>query len=194
MPSSSNILNNLSEYKRHAFTDSGVSPLAIPGDSRHLVVTDSDEHDEEGHIVEDAETRVNMVNKRLFKKLPLIRQEIEPPYLYGDTKPDIVIIGWGSTYGVMKEAVDVLVKDKSIAMLHFSEIYPFPSTEKFDYLHVLNNARLTICVEHNATGQFARLMRAETGYEFKEKINKYDGRPFTLEGLSGEMNAHIRRL
>ena len=188
------ILNNLSEYKRHAFTDSGVSPLAIPGDSRRLVVTDSDEHDEEGHIVEDAETRVKMVNKRLFKKLSLIRQEIEPPYLYGDTKPDIVIVGWGSTYGVMKEVVDVLAKDKSIAMLHFSEIYPFPLTEKFDYLHVLNNARLTICVEHNATGQFARLMRAETGYEVTAKINKYDGRPFTLEGLSGEMNAHIRRL
>lgn len=50
----------LSEYKRHAFTESGISPLAIPGDSRHLVVTDSDEHDEEGHLIEDAETRTNV--------------------------------------------------------------------------------------------------------------------------------------
>src|SRR4030065_2569522 len=44
----------LSEYKRHAFTEIGVSPLGIPGDSKHLVVTDSDEHDDEGHIIEDS--------------------------------------------------------------------------------------------------------------------------------------------
>ena len=85
-----------------------MSPLGVPGDARHVVVTDSDEHGEEGHIIEDAETRIKMVQKRLFKKLPLIRQEIAQPILYGDDKPDIVIVGWGSTYGVMKEAVDAL--------------------------------------------------------------------------------------
>ncbi len=184
---------NLKEYKRHAFTDTGVSPLGVSGDATHLVVTDSDEHDEEGHIVEDAETRIKMVNKRLFKKLPLIKQEIEPPALYGDTKPEIVLVGWGSTYGVMKEAIDELSpphpplgkggEEGGIAMLYFSEIFPFPLTDKFDYLKVLNNAKLAICIENNATGQFARLMRAETGYEFKVKINKFDGRPFLLEEL-----------
>ena len=183
---------NLSEYKRHAFTETGVSPLGIPGDARHVVVTDSDEHDEEGHIIEDAETRIKMVQKRLFKKLALIRQEMEPPVFYGDDKPEILIVGWGSTYGIMKEAVDLLSKNKKIAMLHFSEIYPFPSADEFNYLNVLNNAKLTICFENNATGQFARLMRAETGYEFKNKINRYDGRPFTADELTGELNAFIR--
>ena len=51
----------------------------VPGDAKHVVVADSDEHDEEGHIIEDAETRIKMVQKRLFKKEPLIRKEIEPP-------------------------------------------------------------------------------------------------------------------
>ena len=184
---------NLSEYKRHVFTDTGVSPLGVPGDSKHLVVTDSDEHDEEGHIIEDAATRIKMVNKRLFKKLPFIKQEIDPPVLYGDNTPDIVLVGWGSTYGVMKEAIDKL-SAKSIAMFHFSEIYPFPSTGKFDYLSLLNTAKLTICMENNATGQFAHLMKAETGYEFKAKINKYNGRPFLLEELIGELDAHTGRL
>lgn len=184
----------LSEYRRYADTESGISPLGVPGDSKHLVVIDSDEHDEEGHIIEDAGTRIKMVNKRLFKKLPLIMEEIVPPLSYGNDKPDIVIAGWGSTYGVMKEAVDSLSKDKNIAMLHFSEIYPFPSTERSDYLNILNNAKLTICIENNATGQFARLMRAETGYEFKANINKYDGRPFLLEEIIGEINVHIGRL
>ena len=187
-------LIDLSEYKRHAFTEDGVSPLAVPGESKHLIVTDSDEHDEEGHIVEGAEIRKKMVEKRLFKKLIHITQEIEPPLLYGSNNPDTVIVGWGSTYGVMKEAVDVLSKDKNIAMLHFSEINPFPLTEKFDYLKVLKDAKLTICIENNATGQFARLMRAETGFEFKRKINQYDGRPFLLDKLIGEIDVHIRRL
>ncbi len=187
-------LNALQEYKRHAYTATGVSPLGIPGESKHLVVTDSDEHGEEGHIIEDAETRVKMVHKRLFLKLPLIKKEMSPPFLYGDSQPEIVITGWGSTYGIMKEAVDLLSKGMKIAMLHFSEIYPFPETEKFDYLSLLKNARMTICIENNAGGHFAKLMRAETGYEFTEKINKYDGRPFILEGLTGEIDAHFRRL
>ncbi|MEK6673015.1 MAG: 2-oxoacid:acceptor oxidoreductase subunit alpha [Nitrospirota bacterium] len=189
-----NAFRNLAEYKRHALTDNGVSPLGVPGDAEHLVVTDSDEHDEEGHIIEDAEMRVKMVQKRLFKKLPLIRQEIEPPILYGDQKPDIVLAGWGSTYGVMKEAVDELSKDKRIAMLHFSEIWPFPAPEKSDYLNVLNNAKLTICIEHNATGQFARLMRADSGYMFDQRINRYDGRPFTTDSLLREIDAFVGRL
>lgn len=184
----------LLEYKRHAFTESGVTPMGIPGHSSHLVVTDSDEHDEQGHIVEDAETRIKMVDKRLLRKLPLIQEEMEPPTLYGDSKPQVVIVGWGSTYGVMKEAVDVLAKDRSIALLHFSEVYPFPSTEKFDYLKMLHDAKLAICAENNATGQFARLMRAETGFGFGARINKYDGRPFLLEGMLREINAHIERL
>ncbi len=187
-------LNGLPEYKRHAYTETGVSPLGVPGESKHLIVTDSDEHNEEGHIIEDAGTRIKMVQKRLFKKLPLIKLEIDPPVLYGDTGPDIVITGWGSTYGVMKEAVDLLSKEMKIGMLHFSEIYPFPGTEKLDYLSVLRNARMTVCIENNAGGQFAELMRAETGYEFKARINKYDGRPFTLEGLIGEIDAQVRRL
>jgi 2-oxoglutarate ferredoxin oxidoreductase subunit alpha len=187
-----NAFKSLKEYKRHAFTENGVSPLGIPGDAKHLVITDSDEHDEEGHIVEDAETRIKMVNKRLFKKLPLIRNDIEPPVIYGHSNPEIVIAGWGSTYGVMKEAVDVLSSNHDIAMLHFSEIYPLPSTNKFNYLKILKDAKMTICIENNATGQFARLIKAETGYTFNRLINRFDGRPFTLEYLIGEINALIR--
>jgi 2-oxoglutarate ferredoxin oxidoreductase subunit alpha len=79
-------------------------------------------------------------------------------------------------------------------MLHFSEIFPFPLLEKFDFLSLLEQASLTICIENNATSQFARLMRAETGFTFKEKINKYDGRPFTLDSLLGELNGYLRGL
>jgi len=184
----------LAGYKRHAYTESGVSPLAVPGDARHLVVTDSDEHDEEGHITEDAAVRVNMMEKRLFKKLPRMRDEVASPFLYGDHDPDIVIAGWGSLYGLLREAVDELSKSYGIAMLHFSELTPFPGTEKFDYLKLLTKARLSICIEQNATGQLARLMRTETGYEFGALLNKYDGRPFTVESLVENLKGMIKKL
>ncbi|HWR89355.1 MAG TPA: 2-oxoacid:acceptor oxidoreductase subunit alpha [Dissulfurispiraceae bacterium] len=178
-------------YKRHAFTETGVSPLGVPGDAPHLVVTDSDEHDEEGHIVEDAETRTKMVQKRLFRKLPLIRKEMAPPLLYGHPRPSTVICGWGSTYGVMKEVVDRLAPKRKIAMLHFSDIYPLPATRTFNYLGVLKNADITLCIENNATSQFARLFKTETGFAFNALLTKFDGRPFSVDVLTGEIDVHL---
>jgi 2-oxoglutarate ferredoxin oxidoreductase subunit alpha len=187
-------LDDMQSYHRYAITDNGISPLAVPGESIHTVVVDSDEHDEQGHIIEDAPTRVRMVDKRLHKKLLPIRQEIEPPQFYGPKQPEVILVGFGSTYGILKEAVDSLSDHYRIGMLHFSEIFPFPLLEKFDFLSLLEQASLTICIENNATSQFARLMRAETGFTFKEKINKYDGRPFTLDSLLGELNGYLRGL
>ncbi len=91
----------------------------------------------------------------------------------------------------MKEAVDALATTTSIAMLHFSEVFPLPLRERFDYVRFLERAKLPLCVENNATGQFSRLMRSETGFEFSGHIHKYDGRPFTVEGLTGEINDHL---
>lgn len=181
----------LDQYARHAFTETGVSPLGVPGDARHLVVTDSDEHDEEGHIIEDAETRVRMVRKRLVQKMPLVQQEISAPHVYGSDNPDILLVCWGSLFGVVREAIDILGKTRDIAMLHFNELYPIPPREPLDYLALLQNARIAVNIEQNATGQFARLLRAETGWEFSRRIHRYDGRPFTVETLIGEIDAVI---
>jgi 2-oxoglutarate/2-oxoacid ferredoxin oxidoreductase subunit alpha len=185
-------LEETRDYKRFAFTDSGVTPLGIPGQSRNLIVADSDEHDEEGHLTEDAAVRNRMVQKRLLKKLPAIREEISPPQFYGHGDDDCVVISWGSTFGILKEAVEQLSRSRKISLLHFAEISPFPKIQKFDYLQLLKRAKQTICVEQNATSQFAKLLRAETGFSVSSTINKYDGRPFLLETLLGELNARIR--
>jgi 2-oxoglutarate ferredoxin oxidoreductase subunit alpha len=168
------------DYNRYAYTESGITPLAVPGDAPHVVVADSDEHSEEGHIVEDAETRLKMMDKRYFRKMEALRKEMRPPLQYGSDSPEIVLVSWGSTYGVLKEAVDTLnAKGEKAALLHFTELYPFPETG--DRMRLLEDARLTACVEGNATGQFARHMAAETGYEFTKLITKYDGRPFSVK-------------
>ena len=186
-------LQAIPSYKRYAQSDSGISPLAVPGASRHVVAVDSDEHDEEGHIIEDAQTRIAMVEKRLTNKMPVIRKESSPPTYYGNGQ-EILLIGYGSTYGVMKEAVDHLADRHRIGMLHFAEVCPFPLPEKFDFIALLKQAALTLCVENNATGQFASLLRQETGFTCSAGINKYDGRPFLLDTLTGEINAHLHGL
>ncbi len=189
-----NELRTMESYNRHADTESGVTPLAVPGMSKHLVVTDSDEHSQEGHIIEDSETRISMMNKRLFKKLPFMREHMAPPDYYGSDEPDIILVGWGSTYGVIKEVIDELMLNSKAAMLHFSEICPLPGTDDFDYIQVMEQASQAICIENNATGQFAKYLRSETGFECKTKILKFDGRPFTLESLRKEIHEHVTGL
>ena len=164
------------EYKRHQITESGISPRAFPGQSKALVVTDADEHDEAGHLIEDAEMRTAQVQKRLRKLLSL-KKEIGPPQLYGPKKAETTLIGWGSTYGAIHEAVDILRKGgASVNMLHLNELWPFPAEAVAD---AIDRAHHSYIIENNATGQLARLIRAETGKDVSGRILKYDGRPFT---------------
>jgi len=165
-----------SEYMRHRVTPSGISPRAFPGLSKALVVTDCDEHDEEGHLTEDAGIRAAQVQKR-WRKFLSLKQEIAAPQVYGPQKAQTALIGWGSTYGAIHEAVDMLNKDgASASMLHLNELWPFPAQAVAD---VLSKARNSCVIENNATGQLARLIKAETGRDMSGKILKFDGRPFT---------------
>jgi 2-oxoglutarate ferredoxin oxidoreductase subunit alpha len=168
--------SKLERYKRYEITASGISPRAFPLQSTALVVADSDEHNEEGHLVEDAETRTAMMLKRQ-RKLGSLEKEISGPRTYGTAQADITLIGWGSTLGALREAVDLSTQDGlSVNMVHFSEIWPFPA-EAADL--ALRGAKKTFAVESNATAQFAHLLRAETGHQVSGSILKFDGRPFT---------------
>ncbi len=167
--------NKPEEYKRHKVTESGVSPRTLPGLSQALVVTDADEHGEEGHLTESAADRSAQTEKRLRKMVGL-GKEIAPPLQYGPPDAATTFIGWGSTYGAIREAVNNLNKDKPVVnLLHFSELWPFPVNAVSSAL----NNRKVIAVENNATGQLARLLRAETGRAADGRINRYDGRPIT---------------
>jgi len=165
------------EYKRHQITPSGISPRAFPGLSRALVVTDSDEHDETGHLIEDAHMRSEQMQKRLRKLVPL-KQEMTVPEIYGAKKATISVIGWGSTCGALREAVDILRREDkmSINLLHLNELWPFPAEKVTD---VLKKAKQSYVVENNAGGQLARLIRQETGQQVTGTILKFDGRPFS---------------
>ncbi len=163
-------------YKRYQLTNDGISPRGIPGFGEGVVVVDADEHDEEGHITEDLDLSAKMVEKRFTKKLENIRKEIISPELVGGKDYEVLVVGWGSTYGTILEVLDELESDK-IAFLHFKQVYPLhPDTEKY-----LEKAGKTIIFENNATGQFANLIKLELGFDIDEKVLKYDGMPFSVE-------------
>ena len=165
-----------SKYMRHRVTKSGISPRAFPGLGRALVVTDCDEHDEQGHLTESAGERTAQVQKRLRKLIPL-RKEIGKPKEYGQQNAETTLIGWGSTYGAIHEAVDMLRRDNmAVNMLHLNELWPFPAEAVTD---AINKARNSYVIESNATGQLARLMKAETGRAVTGRVLKFDGRPLT---------------
>jgi len=166
--------SNMGEYQRHLFTENGISPRAFPGKSTALVVTDSDEHDENGHLTEDPAIRTRMTNKRLGK-MALAQEDIQSPKLYGPEQPDMILVGWGSTFGAIREAVDILNnRGKKIAHLHFHEIWPFP---KDTVKEILADCPEVFVVESNATGQLAQLIRQETCIQVNSNILRYDGRP-----------------
>ncbi len=170
-----------SEYKRHKITQSGISPRAFPCFGKALVVTDCDEHDEAGHLIEDAETRTAQVEKRM-RKLFSLKQEISLPSLYGPKKANTTLIGWGSTYGAIHEAVDILRHEgDSVNMLHLNELWPFPIEAVTD---AISKANKSYVIENNATGQLASLITAETGCDVSGKILKFDGRPFTPDYIA----------
>ena len=125
-------LKNIKDYKRYKITGSGISPRALPGNPYGLVVADSDEHDEEGHITEDVDyTRPEMVKKRNRKNTGLLK-EMSAPLMYGPKDARNMLVGWGSTYGPLKEAVDILnAENEKTALAHFGEflvriVSPFP--------------------------------------------------------------------
>jgi 2-oxoglutarate ferredoxin oxidoreductase subunit alpha len=167
------------DYQRYAITATGISPRALPGHRKAVFVACSDEHTEDGHFEdEDPENRVKMVQKRL-RKLEVAVGEMRAPALFGPKQADIILIGWGSSYGPVREAVDRLNEGgEKVNFLHFTDIWPFPVDK---VLPLLESVKRLVAVEGNATGQFARLLRAYTSIQVDDKILKFDGRPFSSE-------------
>jgi 2-oxoglutarate ferredoxin oxidoreductase subunit alpha len=172
---SSYITETSADYRRYAITPSGISPRGIPGYGAGIVSVDSDEHTEAGFITEDADVRIAMTDKRL-RKLDTL-SDIEPE-LFGDAHFETLVIGWGSTCGAIREALERMGR-KDVAFACFRQVYPVPrSAEK-----ILAQAKRKILIENNATGQFGTLLKQEFMTDFDARILKYNGAPFSVEEL-----------
>jgi 2-oxoglutarate ferredoxin oxidoreductase subunit alpha len=175
----------LEPYRRHEITADGVSRRLLPGASERLVVTDSDEHTEDGHLTEDLGVRKAMVEKRI-KKLEGLRREVVAPEYDGSKHPELLLVSWGSTRGSAREAAAAIKRNGvDVATLHFSQVWPLAGEQ---FVGRLESAGSVVCVEGNAFGQFARLIRRETGFEVEERVSRYDGLPISPEFILRELS------
>lgn len=187
-------------YQRYKFTETGISPRAIAGLEGYVHIVATDEHDEDGVLISDEFThphkRRKMVEKRA-RKFQNIDQEVTAPELEGTADAEVTLVGWGSTYGAIKEAVQQL-KEKGVTanQLPIKWLIPLNGDAISE---TLSKSKRTIIVENNFSGQFARYLRSETGYAADGHIRKYDGEPFmphhivdgVLEQLAGKTNHSV---
>jgi len=167
-------------YKRYEVTDDGISPRGIPGYGEGLVAVDSDEHDEEGHITENLDIRIKMVEKRLEKLDKFMNKDSMMPEFIGDKNYKNLIVCWGSTRNVVKEAMSSFEK---VGMLHFKQVYPIHP----DVIEYFNRADKIILVEGNATGQFGKLLKLNMGVDIDYRILKYNGMQFSVEEVRAKL-------
>jgi 2-oxoglutarate ferredoxin oxidoreductase subunit alpha len=166
-------------YLRYKDTESGISPRAVPGLPGYLHVAASDEHDEDGVLISDVYTdtlrRKKMADKR-SRKMATVLEHFPAPMLEGPADAEVTLVGWGSTWGVLIEAVERLNQDGiSANHLQIKFLVPFHAAE---VSAILGRSKRVIVVENNQSGQFARHLRAETGVAAHGHIRKYDGEPF----------------
>jgi 2-oxoglutarate ferredoxin oxidoreductase subunit alpha len=176
------------DYLRHAETRSGVSKRALPGRGAALVVTDSDEHDEAGHMIEDAATRNRQVEKRQRKNRGLAREVLRPVARRAEDAR-LTLIGWGSTGGAIREAAARLREQGlPVDTLQLRQVWPFPVAA---VTAAVARTGKCIVVENNPSGQLARLIRRETGIKADAKVLKYDGRPFTPDIIARRVRKEV---
>jgi 2-oxoglutarate ferredoxin oxidoreductase subunit alpha len=177
-------------YLRYKDTESGISPRAVPGVPGHLYVAATDEHDEDGVLLSDIYTdpvrRQKMVEKRV-RKMSTVLAHLPPPLFSGPADAEVTLVGWGSTWGVLTEAVERLNRE-GISTNHLQVRYLLPFQVQ-EVQKLLGRSRRIIIVEMNQSGQFARHLRGETGIAANGHIRKYDGEPFEPKHIVAAVRA-----
>ncbi len=172
-------LANKPLYKRYEFTPLGVSPRVVPGTKGGIFHTTGDEHDEFGHITENSENRIKMMQKRMHK-LQLADETIpnsKKVNFFGPEKADVTLVGWGSTKGSVLDGMQDLEGDGiRCNFLQVRYMSPFPTQIVMKHL---SSAKRKVLIENNYSGQLGALIREHTGIAMDNQVVKYNGRPFS---------------
>jgi 2-oxoglutarate ferredoxin oxidoreductase subunit alpha len=176
-------------YLRYQFTESGVSPMAVPGLDPYTYVAPGLEHDEEGRPVRSPEAHEKMTEKR-FRKLASARLQIDNAELcprYGADDAELGIIGWGATEGSIREAVDrALAAGVKVAMMQPRVLSPLPEERLREFI---GSVKQVLVPEVNYQGQFAHHLAASLGIT-PMRLNKIGGLPL----MPGEIHDKIREV
>jgi len=165
--------------RRYELTEDGISPMGLPGEPNGQYVATGIEHDEWGHPAYTPEVHTAMQEKR-WKKLEPLANGVVRHEQYGDVEPEIAVIGFGSTYGAVREGIDMARADGlSVGAFYPRVLGPFPVDRVRQFTA---NATKVVVPEVNYSGQLARLLRGEVGLSVDSRA-KCDGLPFTAEDI-----------
>ncbi len=165
---------DMEDYKRFKVTETGISPMSIPGRDRALYTASGLEHDEYGHPNYEPEVHETMTRKR-FRKLEILVDQQAPAAVYGDPDAEIGIITWGSTAGPVREAVEMALEEGyRVKALVPSIVHPLKVDQVREFIA---SCRKLLVPEANYQGQFANYLAATFG-TVPERLNKYTGLPF----------------
>jgi 2-oxoglutarate ferredoxin oxidoreductase subunit alpha len=171
------------DYKRYQMTDSGISPMGVPGFDPTPFTATGLEHDEYGAPNYTPEMHTAQLDKRghKFEIAADALCGLEPPLgcaSYGVPEDQAVVgvLAWGSTAGVVREAVgDMAAEGYPVAALVPAVINPLPVDRIMEFA---SNLSAIIVPEVNRTAQFAAWVKANTELHLIS-LNKYGGLPFT---------------
>ncbi|NMB01153.1 MAG: 2-oxoacid:acceptor oxidoreductase subunit alpha [Firmicutes bacterium] len=175
------------DYLRYRFTDDGISPRLYPGFGAGVVVSAGDEHDEQGHLIEDATARQKMMEKRMAK-LKLVEAVALEPVLCGASEPDAMLIGFGSTKGAIAEAVQILnSRGCKVQGVHLPQVFPLPKS----LVAILQRPARKFIVEGNYSGQLEALIASRFAIKPTGSIRRYDGRPINAEYILDKLQGGV---
>lgn len=150
------------------------------------------EHDEWGHPSGSPKMHSAMTNKRRRKLLDAAA-EIAAPKVHGDLEGDVLLVGWGSTYGPIRESADRLrAEGYKAGHLHLRHIHPLPNGIQ----PVLNHYKHIVVVEMNdygayGYGQLAMLLRARFCNPAIRSVCKTDGLAFRIKDIVTGVEKHL---
>jgi 2-oxoglutarate ferredoxin oxidoreductase subunit alpha len=154
--------------------------MAIPGTPGGAYVATGLEHTQAANTTSDAGVHSAMTEKR-FRKLEGVLAKAPPAHEYGDASAEIGFLTWGSTLGVVSEAIDRLEAEGIAAhALAPRMLWPL-ATDQIDPF--LKNKRLVIVPEVNYTGQFAQLLKTHYQNVQFTRLNVYGGQPFSVASI-----------
>lgn len=166
------------EYKRYQLTEDGISPMADPGTHGGTHIATGLEHNELGMPNYTPANHEAMQGKR-FRKLKTVAADLPPAEVDADGVEgvaEIGIIAWGSTIGVVREAVQRLREEGVRARGFYPKLlWPLPA-EQFEAFGA--GCRRLLLPEVNFQGQLAHFVRAETTLR-PESYTLCGGLPFT---------------
>jgi 2-oxoglutarate ferredoxin oxidoreductase subunit alpha len=183
-------LLKMATFKRYEFTEDGISNRSIPSQEGGESQVTGNEHNEFGAVSTDKTNRLRMMRKRMMK-LELAKKDLPKGINFGSKNAKIGIIGFGSNYGPIVEAMQQLTAKGVETRFHqIRTIWPLLEDDLQEFF---NQTDAVFIVENNYQGQLASLIKSHiSNPEIIQSITKFDGSSFKPKEISGSILASMQ--